>query len=462
MNIETNILKMTDSYKISHLNAYCPKLEILLSYFESRGGKFDKTLFFGLQYYLKMISGVQVTTEKIDEAQSFWEGHFGRKDVFNRSAWEYIRDNCNGKLPLKIKAVKEGAIVPTGNVLVTVENTDKHCYWLTNFIETLLVKIWYPITIASQSFNIKKDILKHLEKSGTPETIDFRVHDFGYRGCSCEEQSSIGSASHLLSFMGTDTVSGITMLQKNYNSGMCGFSIPATEHSIICSFGRDHEIDACKNFLKQYPTGLIACVSDTYNIYNCCENIWGGVLKEDVMKRDGKLVIRPDSGDFFEVIPKILDILWNKFGGTTNTKGYKVLNPHIGVIQGDGMEPSTINALYEHIMNLGWSADNLTVGSGGGLLVKNIDRDTNKFAFKACAARVGNNWIDIYKDPITDTGKRSKKGKLKLIKLDGKYVTVQAYEHVGTENELITVFENGVILKEYTYDEIKKNINENN
>ena len=239
---------------------------------------------------------------------------------------------------------------------------------------------------------------------------------------------------------------------------MCGFSIPATEHSIICSFGRDNEVEACRNYLKQYPTGLIACVSDTYDIYNCCENIWGGVLKDEVMKRDGKLVIRPDSGDFFEVIPKVLDILWNKFGGTVNSKGYRVLDPHIGVIQGDGMEQSTINALYNHIVELGWSADNLTVGSGGGLLVKNIDRDTCKFAFKACAAKVNGQWIDIFKDPITDTGKRSKKGKLKLVKVDGQYKTVQLYEYINLEDELVTVFENGEIKKEYSLDEIKKNI----
>lgn len=460
MNKQTdmNFLLCTDSYKISHQNSYCPKLEILLSYLESRGGRFSETLFFGLQYYLKMIEGVQVTTEKIDEAQSFWEAHFGRKDVFNRASWEYIRDNCGGKLPIRIKAVKEGALVPTGNVLVTVENTDKNCYWLTNFIETLLVKIWYPISIATQSHNIKKDILKYLEKSGTPESISFRTHDFGYRGTSCEEQAAIGAASHLLSFMGTDTVAGITMLQENYNSNICGFSIPATEHSVLCSFGRDNEVEACRNFIKQYPTGLIACVSDTYDIYNCCENIWGGVLKDEVMKRDGKLVIRPDSGDFFEVIPKVLDILWNKFGGTVNSKGYKVLDPHIGVIQGDGMEPSTIDALYNHIVELGWSADNLTVGSGGGLLIKNIDRDTCKFAFKACAAKVNGQWIDIFKDPITDTGKRSKKGKLKLVKIDGQYKTVQLYEYINLEDELVTVFENGEIKKEYSLDEIKNNI----
>jgi nicotinamide phosphoribosyltransferase len=458
MKTTFNILKCTDSYKISHGKAYCPKLEILLSYLESRGGRYKKTIFYGLQYYLKMIEGVQVTKEKIDDAQIFWEAHFGRKDVFNREIWEYILNEHGGKLPLKICAVKEGANIPVNNVLMTIENTDPKCFWLTNFIETLLMKIWYTISIASQSSAIKETILKHLIKSGTPESVIWRTHDFGYRGCSSEEQAALGASAHLLSFMGTDTVAGIVLAQETYNSGMCGFSIPALEHSVICSFGKEHEIEACRNFLNIYPDGLTACVSDTYNIYNCCENIWGGILKEQVMNRKGKLVIRPDSGDFFEVIPKILEILWNKFEGTVNEKGYKVLHPSIGIIQGDGMEPDTIDALYTHIVNLGWSADNLTVGSGGGLLVKDITRDTNKFAFKACAARIDGKWIDIFKDPITDPNKTSKRGKLKLVIVNGEYKTVNENIYPELPNELIEVFNNGKILVKYTFDQIKNNI----
>ena len=453
-----NLLMMSDSYKVSHANAYVPKLEIVLSYLESRGGKFNETIFFGLQYYLKMIEGVQVTTEKIDEAQTFWEEHFGRKDVFNRKNWEYIRDNHNGMLPIKIKAVKEGLSIPTSNVLLTIENTDPKCFWLTNYIETLILKIWYPCTIATQSKQIRNNILRALQYSGDESLVDFKCHDFSYRGVTSEEQAGIGSGANLLSFMGTDTVAGIIWLQKNYGAKMCGYSIPATEHSIICSFGRDGEVEAYDNFLNQYPTGVIACVSDTYNIYNACENIWGGVLKEKVVSRNGTLVIRPDSGDFFEVIPKVLDILWNKFGGTVNKKGYRVLDSHVRVIQGDGMNPETINQLYWHIINLGWSADNLAVGSGGGLLMKDVTRDTSHYAIKACAARVDGKWIDIYKEPITDTGKKSKRGRLKLILIDGVYHTVNELEYQRFKDELETVFENGKIVKEYTFDEIKKNV----
>lgn len=458
-----NILKMTDSYKVTHKNAYHKNIETIYSYLESRGGVFEKTVFFGLQYYLdKFLKGVQVTKEKIDEAEKFWEAHFGRKDCFNREGWEHILNNHGGVLPIKIKAVKEGTLVPVSNVLMTIENTDPKCFWLTNYVETLLMKVWYPITVATQSYYIKQNILKALEKSGNPELVSFKAHDFGYRGVACEEMARIGAAAHLLSFMGTDTVAGIDFLQENYGAGMCGFSIPATEHSIMCSFGRENEIEACENFLDAYPDGLIACVSDTYDIYNACANIWGGVLKEKVLARNGTLVIRPDSGDYFEVIPKVLEILWDKFGGTVNAKGYKVINDKVRVIQGDGMNFNSIIELYNHIISLGWSADNLAVGSGGGLL-QQVNRDTCKFAIKASAAVKNGKWIEIYKEPITDPGKKSKTGTLRLLKDTlGQYYTDKidfVKWRFNYEDEMDTVFEDGRVLRTQTLDEIKAILN---
>lgn len=425
---------------------------------ESRGGKYQKTLFFGLQYFLKKyLTGKVITIEKIDEAQNFWNAHFGRTDVFPREAWVALLDAHGGKLPIRIRAVPEGTLVSYKNVLMTIENTDENFPWLVNYLETLLLEVWYAITIATQEYHTRQNVLQYLATSGTLTGINFKVHDFGYRGVTCPEQSAIGAAAHLISFMGTDTVSGISLLQNYYGAGMCGFSIPATEHSIMCSFGRENEVEACANWLKQYPTGLIACVSDTYNIYNACENIWGGVLRDTVLNRDGCLVIRPDSGDYLEVIPKVLQILWDKFGGT-EANGYKTLDSHVRVIQGDGMNPETIAELFSHIMALGWSADNLAVGSGGGMLM-NVNRDTNKWAIKACAALVNDTWIDIWKDPITDPGKKSKTGRLKLIKSNGDYNTVreddEAYK--DTQDELVTVYENGDLIVDYSLDDVKRN-----
>jgi nicotinamide phosphoribosyltransferase len=414
---------------------------------------------------MRYLEGVVITKEKIVEAENFWKSHFGRDDYFDSKKWYYILEKYNGKLPVIIKAVPEGCIVCTENVLMTIECDDPECFWLTNFIETLLVKVWYPITIATQSYIIKKDIDTFLELSGDPILADFKVHDFGYRGVSCEEQAAIGAASHLLSFKGTDTVAGIRFLMKYYNAPMCGFSIPATEHSIICSFDKENETKAYENLLDEFPKGLIACVSDTYNIFNACENIWGGILKDKVMNRDGTLVVRPDSGDPNEVVLKVLDILYDKFGGYVNDKGYKVLDPHVRIIQGDGMDLESIYNLYYHITKNGYSADNLAVGSGGGLLQK-VNRDTLKFAFKASSITVNgvvNN--NIQKTPITDNGKRSKEGMFKLV-YNTEYNVLQTVSNAYTPKDIwdslddvmCTVFDHGRITKMYTYDDIQNNI----
>jgi nicotinamide phosphoribosyltransferase len=472
-DIFLNILLMVDSYKVSHKNGYVKGLKKIQSYLESRGGKYSHTLFFGLQYFIKRyLQGVVITREKINEAEAFWNSHFGRNDVFPREAWENLLTKHGGKLPIIIRAVPEGTIVPNQNVLMTIENTDEEFPWLVNYLETLLLQVWYSTTIATQEYVTRQNVLELLKQSGDESGINFKVHDFGYRGVTSPEQAAIGAAAHLISFMGTDTVAGIELLQAYYGAGMCGFSIPATEHSIMCSFGREGEVEACRNWLNQYPTGLIACVSDTYDIYNACENIWGGVLRDEVLKRDGCLVIRPDSGDYFQVIPKVLHILFTKFGGTLNAKGYKVLDPHVRVIQGDGMNPETIIKLYRHIISMGWSADNLAVGSGGGMLM-NVNRDTNKWAIKACAALVDDKWIDIWKDPVTDQGKKSKTGRLELVKVsgaEGAIITTKRVEEVealertrepntnfAIERLLVTVFENGELIKEYTLDDVKKN-----
>jgi len=452
-----NLILLTDSYKFSHAFAYNKNVTKVYSYLESRGGKFPYTLFFGLQYYLKkFLEGKVITQNDIEDAHTFCKKHFGRNDVFNSDGWRNLLKKYDGKLPLHIKAVEEGSIVPTGNVLMTIENTDPEFYWLTNFVETLLMKVWYPTTVATQSREIRKRISDALEKTGTPETINFKCHDFGYRGVSSEEQAGLGSAAHLLSFMGTDTIAGITMLENYYNGDMSGFSIPATEHSIICSFGKENEIEAYRHFLNEYFEGTIACVSDTYNIYNACENIWGGILKEEVLKRNGTLVIRPDSGDYMEVVPKILDILWNKFGGTINDKGYKVLDSHVRVIQGDGMNLQSITELYSLLTRLKWSADNLAVGSGGGLLEEGLTRDTQKFAIKASAVQMyTGEWIGIQKTPITDSGKRSKMGRLKLIKdQNDEFKTVNENEE-GTDL-LRTVFLNGELYNKTDIETIRE------
>ncbi|MBB6003934.1 nicotinate phosphoribosyltransferase [Arcicella rosea] len=455
--MENNIILLTDSYKVSHYKQYPEGTTQIYSYFESRGGKFEEITFFGLQYLLKeFLVGQVVTQRKIDQAAKLYEAHFGNPTLFNKAGWEYILNNHAGKLPIRIKAVPEGKVIPTHNVMMTVENTDPNCFWLTNFLESLLLQLWYPSTVATISREVKKLISQYLEETGDPNTIDFKLHDFGFRGVSSVDSASIGGAAHLINFMGTDTVVALTFIQHYYGNenDMFGFSIPAAEHSTITSWGKDHEVDAYENMLAQYPEGLVAVVSDSYDIYNACEKLWGGLLKEQILARKGTLVVRPDSGEPKDVVLKVAEILGEKIGFSINPKGYKVLHPNIRIIQGDGVNYDSIGEILAHLKNHGWSADNVAFGMGGALLQK-VNRDTQKFAFKCSAATINGKEQEVFKDPITDHGKVSKKGRMKLVFENNTYQTKSLDE--SGEDILETVFENGEILKEISFGEVKGN-----
>ena len=322
---------------------------------------------------------------------------------------------------------------------MTMENTDPELPWLTNWMETLLSMIWYPITVATQSYYMKQSILTHLDKTGTLDDIGFKLHDFGFRGVSSKETAGIGGVAHLVNFVGTDNMAALRIAKKYYNSKCAGFSIPASEHSTITSYGKDNELDAFRNMLQQYPTGLVACVSDSYDIYNACENLWGEQLHDEIMARDGTLIVRPDSGDPIKVVPKCLDILGDKFGYTTNTKGYKVLDNHVRIIQGDGINRNSMNDILQVITENNWSADNIAFGSGGALL-QQLNRDTNMFAIKCSSATVNGIERDVYKSPITSIEKESKRGRF---------------------TGLTEVFRDGEVLVEYTLDEIRERIDSN-
>jgi len=455
-----NFLLRTDSYKFTHWKQYPPGTTRIYSYLESRGGMFPNTVFFGLQYYLKYyLQGPRYTAVDIDQADQFCRQHFGA-DLFNRDGWRRMLEKYGGTLPVRIKAVPEGTAVPTHNVLVTIENTDPEFPWLPNYLETLLLKVWYPTTVATLSREIKKIISGFLERTGDPSLLPFKLHDFGYRGVSSEETAAIGGAAHLVNFKGTDNVAGITLLKDFYGvTDMPAFSIPASEHSTMTAWGKEHEADAYRNMLTAYPTGTVACVSDSYDIFNACEKIWGELLKPDVVSRQGTLVIRPDSGDPVPVLAKVLDILGEKFGYETNGKGYRVLPSYVRVIQGDGVNMFTIqNMLYQLAKFHGWSADNIAFGMGGALL-QQLNRDTQKFAFKCSAAEVNGQWRPVFKDPITDPGKNSKKGRLALVEpKPGEFQTLEEVnvDAFASKDRLITVFENGELKKDYAFEEIRQ------
>lgn len=452
--IENNILAMTDSYKFTHWRQYPPRTQKIYSYFESRGGEFDETIFFGLQYFLKKyLSGQVVTDERIMEAAALVDQHIG-PGHFNGEGWAHILNDHGGKLPISIRAVPEGTPVPTHNVLMTVENTCPKCFWLTNYLETLLVQTWYPTTVATLSKEIRKVILDYLVQTGDPSLIDFKLHDFGFRGVSSPESAGLGGMAHLVNFKGTDTVQALIYARNYYDAGMPGFSIPAAEHSTITTW--HDEKAAFRNMLEQFPTGLVAVVSDSYDIYNACKNIWGDELKARVLEREGTLVIRPDSGEPEEVVIKCLDILSKSLGFERNAKGYMVLNPKVRIIQGDGVNIDSIMLILQHMKRHGYSADNIAFGMGGALLQK-LNRDTQKFAFKCSHAVVDSVGREVYKDPITDPGKKSKRGRLSLRRDSMGFHT--EVETTNGENYLREVFHNGECHNLSTFDEVRTRAN---
>lgn len=449
----------SDSYKASHWKLYPPNSEATFSYLEARGSEreYTESVFFGLQYILKKYFSKPITIEEVEEAKIIIEAH---GEPFNYEGWKLLIERHGGRLPLRIRAVKEGTIVPTHNVLMTVETTDPDFYWLASYFETVLMRVWYTITVSTQSYYLKKLIYNYLEKtSDDPDTeIAFKLHDFGSRGVSSQESAGIGGLAHLTSFMGTDTMQALLVGKRYYHSEMAGFSIPAGEHSTFSSWGREGETEAYRNMLKQFgqKDKLLAVVSDTWDIYKACKNIWGGVLKQEVIDSGATVVIRPDSGDPKTVVLNCLMLLDEQFGTTVNTKGYKVLN-NVRLIQGDGVNPDSIAEILKAMEIAGYSTTNIAFGMGGALLQK-VNRDTLKMAYKCSAIKIDGEWKDVYKQPVTDLLKTSKKGRLDLIDTPEGFKTVVTTNETNYVSAMTTYFENGEVICDDSLEVIRARV----
>lgn len=457
-----SMIMRTDSYKVTHWLQIPDKSEFTYSYGESRGGVFSEVTFAMFQPILMNYLMKRITMEDVDYAEERFRKHFGFAEVFNRAGWEIIVKEYDGYMPVRIKAVPEGTTVPVRNVLFSIENTDPRLPWISNYLETLCLKaVWYGTTVATISRNIKKLILGYLEETGTPEAIDFKLHDFGYRGVSSEESAAYGGAAHLLNFKGTDTVIALECALMYYGEDMAGFSVPAAEHYTIMSWGRNGQIAAFRNMIQKFGHfPFYAVVSDTYNIYDACENDWGGVLKDEVLAASGTLVVRPDSGVPHEVVRQVIEILGRKFGYTENAKGYKVLNK-VRIIQGDGIDFDEIKLILEALKIRKWSADNVAFGMGGALLQK-LDRDTQKFALKASEHTTDGETIEIFKSPVGDNTKRSKPGRLKLVETNSGLETYNIHDSAPEaqgQDLLQLVYENGFLYNMTTFAEARARAN---
>lgn len=431
-----NFLLDCDSYKHTHFNQY-PKNEGMFSYIEARVG--EEVCFFGLQYILKKMLSKMFSEEDLLEAKEIMGLH---GFAINEDGFRRLIEL--GYFPLKIKALKEGGIYPSQIPLVSIQNTHPDFGWLVGFIETALLRVWYPTTVASNSYKAKKIIQKYTDDYA------FKVHDFGARGVSTQEQAMLGGMAHLVNFKGTDTVIALLAANRYYNAKIAGFSIPAMEHSTVTSW--DKEVDAYSNMLDVYARdgATLACVSDSYDYVNAVDNIWGKELKDKVIKSGATIVIRPDSGDPLELIPYTLESLGKNFGYTQSKNG-KLLK-HVRIIWSDGINFEMMDEILSLITSKGWSADNLTFGMGAMLLQK-VNRDNYSFAYKSSAIKIDGKWKGICKNPKTDPNKKSKSGRIGAEFVDGKYI-VRDLDKDKFENALKTVYLNGEFLVDYKFEDI--------
>lgn len=505
-----NPLLLTDYYKTQHHLMYNPGTTLIYSNLTARKSRIkgvNSIVFFGLQYFI-----LKYLIEEFDK--NFFKKSL--KEIIEEYKFAIDVDTSHiealhklGYLPIQIKALPEGCLVPIGVPCLTIKNTHPSFFWLTNYLETLLsCTIWQPITSATIGHEFRKLLDRYaIETTGTNSLVQWQGHDFSMRGMSSVESAISSGMAHLLSFTGTDTIPAIYALKKYYNAeGLIGASVPATEHSVMCLGSKDDEIETFKRLLDLYPSGILSIVSDTWDLWKVLIE-YLPALKVQILARDGKLVIRPDSGDPVDIIcgrfmhhvdgktlipcddssadKGVIQLLWDTFGGTVNKQGYKELNSHIGAIYGDSISLERAEQICERLKKKGFASTNIVFGIGSYTYQMNT-RDTFGFAVKATygEVKIGEKESlppipiiegrEIFKDPITDDGtKKSAKGLLQVVGYDydggepsygTKHpgFTLALRDQVSKEDEekgyLETVFLDGKLTKHQTLSEIRERL----
>lgn len=459
-NLTENLILDCDSYKTSHFKFLEDGTTDIYSYIEARtGAKSPEVVITGIQAFNKKYMMRQVTRFMIDQAEWFLENH---GEPFNREGWEYVLNVHNGYMPVVIKSAEEGTTIPVGCPYLTVENTDKNplAAWCGPYIETKIMRTWAPIAVATQSNSVRKLILEYLNKTGTPELIDYKMVDFGGRGVSSKETAEILGAAHLTSFRSTDNLMGIAHAMTYYNgTEVLGESIPASEHSVTCARGQEGELQFYLDIVDRFlgPGKMVSVVGDTYDLFEMIEML-GTQVKPHLLAKGGTWVVRPDSGDPVFQVMGTLRQLDRHFGHTVNDKGYKVLHDAVRIIQGDGVDYNSIHRILVAMETAGYSADNITFGSGGWLL-QSLNRDTNRTAMKASYVEVGDKHLEIRKLVKTDPSKASKAGRVTTVLRDGKKICVKENEMLPTDkNLLMTSYCDGKIENEIVFDKVRENV----
>ena len=493
-----NPLLMTDGYKTGHHLMYHPGTTMVYSNYTCRNidrmpdGAKDVVVF-GVQYTFKYIKEMwdehffsQPKNEVCNEAKEYLGGYLGCD--YDVSHFEALHDL--GYLPIEVRSLEECTVTTSGIPLFTIKNTHPQFFWVTNFLETLIsTLIWKPVHSASLALGYKKLLAKYALETDKDNLffVNFQSHDFSFRGMQSPE-SAIGSGlGFATSFMGSDTIPILKAATHYYGDKSLVFSVNATEHSVMCSGSKDSEMETFKRLMETFPKGILSVVSDTWDLWKVCSE-YLPQLKEDVLSRDGKLVIRPDSGDPVDIIcgtfneasaqislsdqepafklkvcqmKGLIELLWDTFGGTINEQGYKVLDQHIGAIYGDSITLERAEQICERLKVKGFASTNIVLGVGS-YSMGYATRDNQGGAVKSTAIEINGELVEIFKDPITDDGtKKSAKGLLSVFYDD--FMKLTLYDQVNWETanncELKTIFKDGVFTKETTITEIRERLN---
>ncbi|MFT3682489.1 MAG: nicotinate phosphoribosyltransferase [Ferruginibacter sp.] len=481
--MKTNPFLLTDYYKIGHVFQYPDNTTLVYSNLtprKSRIGGVDEMVFFGLQYFIKEYLVNYFNENFFKQPKEKVMQQYRRRietSLGPLPTYEHLEKLHDlGYLPVEIKALPEGSLVPMKVPCLTIVNTRPEFYWLTNFLETILSAVtWQPCTSATIAYQYRKLLNRYAEETGMPaEFVQWQGHDFSFRGMSSYESAVLSGMGHLLSFTGTDTIPAIDALEAYYNANaekeLIGGSVAATEHSVMCSGSKDGELETFRRLITAvYPAGIVSIVSDTWDLWKVCTE-YLAALKETVLQRNGKVVIRPDSGDPIKIIcgdpagktvaerKGVIELLWDIFGGTITDKGYKLLDSHIGAIYGDSINLQRAEAICEGLKQKGFASQ--AVFGIGSYTYQYNTRDTFGLAMKATYVEINGEGREIFKNPVTDDGtKKSATGLLCVKKENGKYVL---YDRVSwkeeTQSELKTVFKNGVLVREYSLDEVRKTL----
>ncbi len=479
-----NTLHLSDGYKVDHRNQYPDGTELVYSNWtprKSRVPEIDKVVFFGLQYFIKKYLQEEFDKNFFGQPKETVIRKYKRRinNYLGSGAitYEHVANLHDlGYLPIEIKALKEGMAVPMRMPMFTIKNTLPDFFWLTNFLETLLsCIIWLPCTSVTTSLQYRKILNEYAKLTGGDmEFVSLQAHDFSFRGMAGLEAALMSGAAHLLNFQGTDTIPAIDFLEEYYfadcEKEVIGLSVPATEHSVMCMGTEANEIETFRRLIQTiYPKGIVSIVSDTWDFWKVVTE-YIPRLKEEILVRDGKVVIRPDSGDPIKIIcgdpdakpgtPEFkgaVECFWETFGGTYTSKGFKQLDEHIGLIYGDSITLERCRNICARLFEKGFASTNLVFGIGS-YTYQYVTRDTFGFAMKATYGEVNGVGRNIFKNPTTDDGtKVSAKG---LLKLNGNETEIWSMEEeVSKEAEktglLKTVYKDGELLIETSLSEIR-------